>query len=412
MHKSTKAIHAGSPHDSQYGEVSIPIYQTSTFSFPTAEEGAARFAGTNGGYIYTRMGNPTTAALEENIAILEGGFRGMATATGMAAITTVFLALLEKGTHIVSTDCVYGPTRVVLESVFAKFGIESTFVDSSELAQIQNAIRPNTRVLYLETPANPTMNISDIAEAAAIAIKHGALLVVDNTFASPYLQRPIEHGADVVIHSLTKFINGHSDVVGGMIITRDEPLYRRIKPVLNLFGGTMDPHQAWLILRGVRTLALRVERSQENAMKLATFLKHHPMVTWVKYPGLPEHPQHELAKKQMDGFGSMIAIGVKGGLEGGRIVMNSVTLFTLAVSLGGVESLIEHPASMTHASMPRSGREQAGILDELVRISPGCEDVEDLRADLDQALNRISQEFVSEREEEVALDELMKDVEK
>jgi methionine-gamma-lyase len=410
MHKSTKAIHAGSPHDSQYGEVSIPIYQTSTFSFPTAEEGAARFAGVNGGYIYTRMGNPTVSALEENIASLENGFRGMATATGMAAITTVFLALLEKGAHVVSTDCVYGPTRVVLETVFAKFGVESTFVDSSELAQIQNAIRPNTRVVYLETPANPTMNISDIAGAAAITKNHGALLVVDNTFASPYLQRPIEHGADVVIHSLTKFINGHSDVVGGMIVTRDEPLYRRIKPVLNLFGGTMDPHQAWLILRGVRTLALRVERSQENAMKLATFLKHHPMVTWVKYPGLPGHPQHELAKKQMDGFGSMIAIGVKGGLEGGRIVMNSVNVFTLAVSLGGVESLIEHPASMTHASMPRSGREQAGILDELVRISPGCEDYEDLRDDLDHALNRISQELASEREEKTAPDELMKEL--
>jgi methionine-gamma-lyase len=389
MKKSTKAIHVGSPHNSQFGEVSIPIYQTSTFSFPSAEEGAARFAGTNEGFIYTRMGNPTTNALEENIAALEGGFRGMATATGMAAITTVFLSLLEKGSHIVSTDCVYGPTRVVLEGVFAKFGVESTFVDTSDLRQLRSALRPNTKVVYLETPANPTMKLSDIEGAAIIAHEHHAMLVVDNTFASPYLQRPFEFGADVVIHSLTKYINGHSDVVGGMIVTRDEPLYKRIKPVLNQFGGTMDPHQAWLVLRGVRTLPLRVERAQENALKLAQFLKTHPMVTWVLYPGLPEHPQYELAKKQMDGFGAMIAIGVKGGLEGGRVMMNNVKLFTLAVSLGGVESLIEHPASMTHASMPRAGREQAGILDELVRISPGCEDFEDLRDDLDQALNAI-----------------------
>jgi len=389
MKKSTKAIHAGAPHNSQFGEVSIPIYQTSTFSFPTAENGAARFAGTDGGYIYTRMANPTINALEENIAALENGYRGMATATGMAAITTVFLALLEKGAHIVSTDCVYGPTRVVLEGVFAKFGVESSFVDTSDLNQIRKALRSNTRVVYLETPSNPTIKLSDIRGAAAIARQHGALLVVDNTFASPYLQRPIEFGTDVVIHSLTKYLNGHSDVVGGMIVTQDEALYKRIKPVLNQFGGTMDPHQAWLVLRGVRTLPLRVERAQENASKLALFLKQHPMVTWVQYPGLPEHPQHELAKKQMDGFGAMISFGVKGGLEGGRILMNNVKLFTLAVSLGGVESLIEHPASMTHASMPKEGREQAGILDELVRLSPGCEDYEDLRDDLDQALNAI-----------------------
>jgi methionine-gamma-lyase len=389
MRKSTKAIHAGTPHSSHYGEVSIPIFQTSTFSFPNAEEGAARFAGTNGGYIYTRMGNPTTGALEENVAALENGFRGMATATGMAAITTVFLALLEKGAHIVGTDCVYGPTRRVLETAFAKFGVESTFVDTSDLKQLREALRPNTRVVFLETPSNPTIKLSDIAGAAAIAHTHGATLVVDNTFASPFLQRPIEHGAQVVIHSLTKYINGHSDVVGGMIVVKDEPLYRTIKPVLNLFGGTMDPHQAWLVLRGVRTLPLRVERAQENAGKLAVWLRQHPRVTWVQYPGLPDHPQYQLAQKQMDGFGSMIAIGVRGGLEGGRTMMNHVKLFTLAVSLGGVESLIEHPASMTHASVPVTDRKTAGIVDELVRIAVGCEDYEDLREDLDQALNAI-----------------------
>lgn len=390
MKKSTKAIHAGLPHNSRYGEVSVPIYQSSTFSFPSAEDGAARFSGNQSGYIYTRMGNPTIAALEENVAALENGHKGMATATGMAAISTVFLALLEKGSHIVSSDCVYGPTRVILETAFAKFGVESTFVDSSDLTQIEKAIRPSTRIVFIETPANPTMKISDLAGAAHIARKNGCVLVVDNTFASPYLQRPFDHGADVIVHSLTKFINGHSDVVGGMIVTRDESMYKNIKPVLNQFGGTMDPHQAWLVLRGVRTLHLRVERAQENAMKLARFLESHPMVDWILYPGLPNHPQHDIAAKQMDGFGSMIAIGVKGGLDGGKIVMNSVRLFTLAVSLGGVESLIEHPASMTHASVSKAERELAGISDELVRISVGCEDVDDLQEDLNNALNAIS----------------------
>ncbi|MBX2991639.1 MAG: PLP-dependent transferase [Bacteroidetes bacterium] len=390
MKKSTKAIHAGLPHKSRYGEVSVPIYQSSTFSFPSAEDGAARFSGNQSGYIYTRMGNPTINALEENVAVLENGYKGMATATGMAAISTVFLALLEKGSHIISSDCVYGPTRVILETAFAKFGVESTFVDSSDLTQVEKAIRPNTRIVFIETPANPTMKISDLAGAARIAHKNGCVLVVDNTFASPYLQRPFEHGADVIVHSLTKFINGHSDVVGGMIVTRDESTYKQIKPVLNQFGGTMDPHQAWLVLRGVRTLHLRVERAQENAMALARFLEIHPMVDWILYPGLPNHPQHDIAAKQMDGFGSMIAIGVKGGLDGGRIVMNSVRLFTLAVSLGGVESLIEHPASMTHASVSKAERELAGISDELVRISVGCEDVGDLQEDLDTALNAIS----------------------
>ena len=411
MHKSTKAIHAGGPHPSHYGEVSIPIFQTSTFSFSSAEEGAARFSGELSGYVYTRLGNPTVNALEENVTALESGWKGMATATGMAAVTTVFLSLLEQGSHVVSTDSVYGPTRVVLERVFRKLGIESSFVDTSDLSQIEAAMRPSTRIIYLETPANPTMKLSDIGGAAAIAHRHTAVLAVDNTFASPFLQRPLELGADIVVHSLTKYINGHSDVVGGMIITSNQLLFEKIRPVLNLFGGTMDPHQAWLILRGVRTLPLRVERSQENALKLAAFLKQHPMVTWVSYPGLPNHPQYELARKQMDGFGGMIAFGVQGGLDGGRIVMNSVRLFTLAVSLGGVESLIEHPASMTHASVPEHERSQAGILNELVRISVGCEDYEDLRDDLDQALNRIPHALVAQSEEEKDLDELMREIE-
>jgi methionine-gamma-lyase len=390
MKKSTKAIHAGGLENTVFGEVSVPIFQSSTFAFPNADEGAARFSGESPGFIYTRMGNPTIRALEDCVSALEGGFAGLATASGMAATTTTFLALLEKGAHIVGTDSVYGPSRMVVEKEFSRYGVESTFVDTSKLENITSAIRANTRVVFVETPANPTMAITDLSGAAEIAHRHNALLVVDNTFASPHLQRPFEYGADVVIHSLTKFLNGHSDVVGGMIVTGSERLYQRIKPVLNLFGGTMDPHQAWLVLRGVRTLALRVEKSQENAAGLAEHLAKHPKVTWVRYPGLKDHAQHEIAKKQMDGFGAMICIGVKGGYEGGKKVMNNVRLFTLAVSLGGVESLIEHPASMTHASVPRHEREEAGIVDELVRIAVGCEDFTDLRDDLDQALSEIS----------------------
>lgn len=389
LKKSTLAIHAGKPAKTEFGEVSMPIYQSSTFAFPDVDEGAARFSGTKSGYIYTRLGNPTTNALEKNIAAQEHGFAGMATATGMAAITTVYAAFLERGTHIVSTDTVYGPSRVALETIFARFGVESTFVDTADLRTIYEAIRPNTRLIFIETPANPTMKITDIRGTAELAHERNIPLVVDNTFASPYLQRPIEHGADIVVHSLTKYINGHSDVVGGMIITGDEHLGKIIKPVLNLLGGTMDPHQAWLVLRGVQTLPLRMEKSQETAIKLAEFLKHHPKVEWIRYPGLPEHPGYEIARRQMDGFGGMIAIGVKNGLEGGKVLMNNLHLFTLAVSLGGVESLIEHPASMTHASITKAERERAWITDELVRISVGCEDFEDLRDDLDQALNKI-----------------------
>lgn len=387
--KSTKAIHAGNPKLSEFGEVSVPIFQSSTFSFPNADEGAARFSGEKSGYIYTRLSNPTINALEDNISQLEGGFRGMATSTGMAAITTLYTAFLHQGAHIVSTDTVYGPSRVVLETIYSKYGVESTFIDTSNTEAIRAALRPSTKLLYIETPANPTMKITDIQSAAEIAHSRNIPLAVDNTFASPYLQQPFKYGADVIVHSLTKFINGHSDVVGGMIVVKNESLYKIIKPVLNSFGGTMDPHQAWLVLRGVRTLALRIEKSQSNALKLAEFLKNHPKVKWVNYPGLPEHPQYNIVKKQMDGPGAMIAIGVKNGLEGGKIVMNNVKLFTLAVSLGGVESLIEHPASMTHASVSKEDKIKAGISDELVRIAVGCEDFEDLRNDLDQALNRI-----------------------
>jgi methionine-gamma-lyase len=389
MHKSTKAIHLGTLESSVYGEVSVPIFQTSTFAFPSAEEGAARFIGEKPGYIYTRMGNPTVKALEDNITALENGSAGMATASGMAAIGTVFLSLLSQGDHLLASDCLYGPTHVIIERELPRFGITTTFVNTSEVRNIEPELQPNTRMIFIETPTNPTLMITDIQKTADAAHRHGALLVVDNTFASPYVQRPLELGADLVVHSLTKILNGHSDVVGGMIIVKDAELYKRIRKILNLFGGTMDPLQAWLILRGVRTLPLRIERAQENAMKLAAFLRNHPKVIWIRYPGMAEHPQHDLAKQQMDGFGAMLCFGIKNGLEGGRVLLNNLRLITLAVSLGGVESLIEHPASMTHASVPRAQREQVGIVDELIRLSVGCEDFEDLRADLDQALSKV-----------------------
>ena len=389
MGKSTRAIHSGKLADSLFGEVSVPIFQSSTFAFPSAEEGAARFSGESPGFIYTRLNNPTVNALEDSVASLEQGFGGMATATGMAAISTVFMTYLHQGAHVVSTDSVYGSTRVLLEMELPRFGAQATFVDTSDPEKMRKALRPETRMVFIETPTNPTMILTDIEAAAQIAHQAGAILVVDNTFASPYLQRPLQHGADLVVHSLTKFLNGHSDVVGGMIVAGDEENFKKIRRVLSLFGGTMDPHQAWLILRGVRTLPLRLERAQENARHIAAFLSTHPKVTWVRYPGLPEHPQYAVAQKQMDGFGAMICFGVKNGLQGGVTVMNHVKIITLAVSLGGVESLIEHPASMTHASIPRKEREEAGILDELVRLSVGCEDFEDLREDLDQALNQI-----------------------
>ncbi|MGD9504921.1 MAG: PLP-dependent aspartate aminotransferase family protein [Syntrophobacteraceae bacterium] len=389
LRRATRAIHSGGLDAPIFGEVSPPIFQTSTFSFPNVEEGAARFSGRQPGYIYSRIDNPTVKALEENIAVMEGAWGAMATGSGMAAITTMFLALLDRDAHVVAADALYGPSRVVLETQFSRFGVTSSFVSVDDIEDIGCAMRPETKVVYIETPTNPTLEIIDIARVAEIAHAHGALLAVDNTFASPYLQRPIEFGADIVVHSLTKYINGHSDVVGGAIATASEELHKRLRKTLNLFGGVMDPHQAWLVLRGARTLPLRVERSQENAMKIAEFLETHPKIAWVRYPGLSSHPGRELAKRQMDGFGAMICFGVRGGLEGGITLMNNVRLITLAVSLGGVESLIEHPASMTHASLPREEREKSGITDEMVRLSVGCEAFEDLRDDLDQALGCI-----------------------
>ena len=385
---NTKLIHAGAFED-EFGSATIPIYQTSTFKFKSAQHGADCFSGKSDGYIYTRIGNPTIRAFEQNIAELENGFDGIATSSGMGAISSVYMALLSAGSHIISSDAVYGPARGVLEQDFSRFNVDASFVNTSKTENIQAALKPNTRVLYIETPANPTMEITDIAACAKIAKENNLILVVDNTFCSPYLQKPLDLGADVVLHSITKFINGHADIVGGVIVTKDPVLYKKIRHSMVYIGCNMDPTQAFMVLRGVRTLALRIERAQENALKIANFLQSHPKVEWIKYPGLTTHPQYELAKTQMKGFGSMMSFGLKGGYDAGKKLMDNVHLALLAVSLGGVETLIQHPASMTHAGVSKENKLAAGITDDLIRFSVGIEDVEDIIEDLKQGLSII-----------------------
>ena len=385
---NSKLIHGGDFNDA-LGSATVPIYQTSTFIFDSAEHGAACFAGESDGYIYTRIGNPTIHALETLLAELENGFGGIAASSGMAAVNIVYGAMLSQGDHIVSSAAVYGPSRVVLETYYKKFGVDATFVNTADIEEVRKAIRPETKLLYIETPSNPTMEISDLKACSELAHKHGIPVAIDNTFCSPYLQRPLELGADIVLHSLTKFINGHADIVGGVVIAKDEMLYKKLRSVMVTLGFNMDPHQAYLVIRGVKTLSLRIDRAQESAMKIATYLENHPKVEWVRFPGLVSHPQHELAKTQMSGFGSMISFELKGGVEAGRKLMNSVKLAILAVSLGGVETLIQHPASMTHSKVSAEGKRTAGITDGLVRYSVGIEDVEDLITDLEQALTNV-----------------------
>ncbi len=385
---NTKLIHAGIFED-EFGSATVPIYQTSTFKFRSAQHGADCFSGASDGYIYTRIGNPTIRAFEHNIAELEGGYDGIATSSGMGAITSVYMALLNGGDHIISSGAVYGPARGVLEQDFSRFHVEASFVNTANLDEIISAIRPNTRVLYIETPANPTMEITDIAACADLAKKHGLTLVVDNTFCSPFLQNPLDLGADVVLHSITKFINGHADIVGGVIVTREEALYRKIRHSMVYMGCNMDPTQAFMVLRGVKTLALRMERAQANAMKVAGFLESHPKVAWIKYPGLTSHPQYDLACRQMRGFGAMMSFGLKGGYDAGKKLMDNVHLALLAVSLGGVETLIQHPASMTHAGISKEHKLAAGITDDLVRFSVGIEDAADIIEDLRHGLSLI-----------------------
>jgi methionine-gamma-lyase len=388
FHTDTQCVHAGFKSE-ETGAIVTPIYQVSTFAFRDADHGADLFAGKGEGYIYTRMANPTVQACERAVATLEGGFGGLGCGSGMAAIHTTFAALLSAGDHAVCSAIVYGPTQTLLAGVMSRFGVESTYVDTSDPDAVRRAMRPNTKLVFVETPGNPVLALSDIAAVAEIAHKGGAKLAVDNTFTSPVLQRPLSLGADVVVHSMTKFLNGHADVVAGMIVVKTEEEYRAFRKILNQLGGVIDPFNSFLVSRGIKTLAIRMERHCASAEKIARYLENHPKVAKVSYPWLESHPQHALAKRQMKGGGGVVSFELAGGIEAGRTLMNSVRLCTLAVSLGGVETLIEHPASMTHASMGADARARAGIPDGLVRISIGLEDAGELIADIDQGLAKV-----------------------
>jgi cystathionine gamma-lyase/cystathionine beta-lyase/cystathionine gamma-lyase/homocysteine desulfhydrase len=379
MKFDTKAIHAGQEPDPTTGAVIVPIYQTSTY-VQTA-------LGEHKGYEYARTKNPTRSALEENLAALESGEYGVAFASGMAAITTLAMTL-KGGDHVVVSDNTYGGTFRLFDKVMTNFCIEFDFVDTSDPERLRAAVRESTRMIFIETPTNPVMTLTDIAATAEIARESGILLAVDNTFMSPYFQRPIEHGADVVVHSTTKYLNGHSDGVGGAVVVKDRDLADRLYFLQNAAGAILSPLDSWLVLRGIKTLGVRMRQHDANGRRVASFLAEHPKVERVYYPGLASHPQHDLARRQMSGFGGMIAFET-GSLERARAVLNGTRLCALAESLGGVETLICHPASMTHASVPDAERARLGITDGLVRISVGIEDAEDLIEDLDAALARI-----------------------
>ncbi len=376
---STDCIHAGQEPEPHTGAVTIPIYQTSTYVQPEL--------GRNKGYEYARTKNPTRSALEACLAALERGRHGHCFASGMAAEDTIF-RMLKSGDHVVTGENMYGGTYRLFSRVLEKFGLQFTYVDTSKIDAVRAAIRPETKIVYLETPTNPMMTVTDIAACADIAHRAGALVVVDNTFCSPYLQRPIELGADIVVHSTTKFINGHSDSVGGCVISNSDEIAERIGFLQNAVGAILSPFDSWLVLRGLKTLAVRMKRHEENGQAMASYLAHHLKVKKVYYPGLPDHPQHGLARRQMNGFGSMISFDL-GSKEKAKAFLDQVRLCSLAESLGGVETLISHPETMTHASVPAETRKRLGITPGLVRISVGIEDIEDLIADLESAFEAV-----------------------
>ena len=376
---STRTIHAGQHHDPSTGAVMVPIYATSTY--------AQESPGVHKGYEYSRSQNPTRMAFERCIADLESGTEGYAFASGLAAISTI-LEILSSGDHVIATDDLYGGSFRLFDKVRKRSaGLEFSFVDMTDLKAVEAAIRPKTRMIWIETPTNPLLRLVDLAGVAALARKHKIVTVADNTFASPYVQRPLEHGVDIVMHSTTKYLNGHSDIVGGCaVVGSDRELAERMKFLQNAIGGIAGPFDSFLALRGLKTLALRMERHCDNALKIARWLEKHPAVSQVIYPGLESHPQHALAKKQMSAFGGIVTVVLKGDLAAAKRFLECCRLFTLAESLGGVESLIEHPAIMTHASIPPEQRARIGISDSLVRLSVGIEDADDLIADLAAAL--------------------------
>ncbi|OGM05092.1 cystathionine gamma-synthase [Candidatus Woesebacteria bacterium GWB1_37_5] len=384
MKYKTKLIHVGEEPNLKKGgsgDVVSPIHLASTFARKIVEIPTA-------GYEYSRTGNPTRTALEKRLAVLESAKYGLAFSSGLAATTTLLLTVIKTGDHVIASDDLYGGTKRLFNKVFKdRFAVTFNYVDMTKVSNVEKGIQKNTKLIWLESPTNPLLKLADIREVARIAKKKGILLVVDNTFMSPYFQQPLAQGADIVLHSTTKYINGHSDSIGGAIMLSKKQLYQELKFNQNAVGAILSPFDSFLTLRGIKTLALRMEVHQENTLKIARFLEIHPKVAKIYYPGLPSHPQHELAKRQMSGFGGIISFEIKGGLKSARSFLTKVKLFALAESLGGVESLIEHPALMTHASVPKKDRIAIGLTDGLIRVSVGIEDAQDLINDLKQALD-------------------------
>ena len=379
----TKQVHAGVEPDPTTGAILTPIYQSTTFVQESVDEYMAK------GYSYARAGNPTVRAFENKLTALEGGLDTTAYGSGMAATVAVFLALLEAGDHIIIADVVYGGTYRFADQFLRKFGVEVSFVDAADLEALASAVRDNTRMIFTETPANPTLKLTDLQAVSDLCQRAGVLHVTDNTFLTPYFQRPFELGADVIVHSTTKFLDGHNATLGGAVVVNDAALQEKIAFARISAGLVMSPMVAWLTLQGSKTLSERMDRQSASAMEIARWLQGHPGVEYVNYPGLAEHPQHDLAKTQASGFGAMVCFEVSGGVEAGKKLMDSVELWSLAENLGSVESLVTHPATMTHAAIPYDERVAAGITDGLVRLSVGLEDVEDLTADLDKALQSL-----------------------
>ncbi len=395
----TQAIHAGRINDEQFGSLATPLYQTSTFIFENAQQGANRFAGEEDGFIYSRLGNPTTRQLEQRVAAMEGMEDAAATATGMGAVSGALLANLACGDHLIASKAVYGCSYALMAHQLTKWGIEVSFVDMEEPENILAALKPNTKVIYFETPINPNMQVLDIEAIAKIAKTHNVLSIVDNTFLSPVLHRPGEFGIDIVIHSATKYLNGHGDVVAGVICGSADMISHIKLTILKDVGATISPHDAWLIMRGIKTLPIRMERHCNNAQAVAEYLENHAMVDKVYYPGLKSHQGYAFLNKQMKGAGGVIAFELKGNLAEGEAFINRMKLFSIAVSLGDAESLIQHPASMTHSPYTQEERLEAGISDTLIRISVGLENAQDIIADLEQSLSQVK---VLETETKVA----------
>lgn len=390
----TQAIHAGRINDEQFGSLATPLYQTSTFIFDSAEQGGARFAGDEQGYIYSRLGNPTTRQLEQRVAAMEGMDDAAATATGMAAVSSALLANLQMGDHLIASKALYGCSYALVNHQLARFGIEVSFVDMTDHRAVEAALQENTKLIFLETPINPNLVVIDLEFIGQFAKKHGLISVVDNTFLTPVLQQPGKFGIDIVIHSATKYLNGHGDVVAGIVCGSFDMIANIKMTVLKDIGGTISPHDAWLIMRGIKTLPVRMERHCKNAQAIAEYLEAHSQVKQVFYPGLKSHQGHKFIGKQMAMAGGVIAFELDGSLQDGKHFINQMKLFSIAVSLGDCESLIQHPASMTHSPYEPEERAAAGISDTLIRISVGLENVDDLIGDLKQGLNKMKKDKV------------------